>query len=117
VNLVCDEAVDEPIVARLRADGHDVTYVRELSPSITDDEVLDAANRHMAPLVTNDKDFGELIYRLGRVSHGVVLLRLAGLSNAAKADIVSSAIRAHASELDGGFTVISPGMVRIRRTR
>ena len=117
MNLVCDEAVDEPILARLRADGHDVTYVRELSPAISDDEVLGLANARTAPLVTSDKDFGELVYRQRRVSHGVVLLRLAGLSNAAKADVVSSAMAAHGGELDGAFTVISPGMVRVRKPR
>jgi predicted nuclease of predicted toxin-antitoxin system len=117
VNLVCDEAVDDPIVARLRDDGHDVTYIRELSPAITDDEVLGLANQQAAPLVTSDKDFGELVYRLRRVNHGVVLLRLAGMSNATKADIVSNAITAHAAELDGAFTVISPGMVRIRKSQ
>jgi predicted nuclease of predicted toxin-antitoxin system len=102
-------------VDRLRADGHDTVYVAELSPSITDDEVLDEANARAALLLTGDKDFGELVYRLGRVHGGVVLIRLAGLATAAKADAVTAVLRDHAAELPGAFCVISPGVVRIRR--
>ena len=42
----------------------------EMSPSISDDEVLDIANVQVMLLVTGDKDFGELIFRLKRVALG-----------------------------------------------
>ena len=115
MNLLADESLDAPVVDRLRAEGHDIVYVAELSPSITDDEVLDQANDGQRPLMTGDKDFGELIFRLHRVAQGVILVRLAGLSTSRKATIVSDAIRMHGSEMPNAFTVISPGMVRIRR--
>lgn len=115
MNLVADESVDAQIVERLRADGHVVPYVAEMSPSITDDEVLDQANADESPLVTGDKDFGELVFRLQRVTHGVILIRLPGLSPPLKAAIVSETIRLHAGDMLHAFTVISPGMVRIRR--
>ena len=69
--------------------SHDVTYVPELAPSITDDEVLREANRRSAVLVTADKDFGELLFRQGVIHSRVVLLRLAGLANQAKSKIVA----------------------------
>jgi hypothetical protein len=37
VRLLADEGVDAAVVARLRSDGHDVVYVAELLPGITDD--------------------------------------------------------------------------------
>lgn len=116
MNLVADEGVEREVVERLRADGHDVVYVAELSPSITDDEVLNEANARPALLVTADKDFGELVYRLGRVHGGVVLVRLGGLSAAAKSEAVAGVFRDHAAELPSGFCVVSPGSVRIRRS-
>ncbi len=115
MNLVADESVEREVVDRLRVDGHATLYVAELSPSITDDQVLDEANARAALLVTADKDFGELVYRLGRVHAGVILTRLAGLSPAAKADAVSQLFRDHAAELAGAFCVIAPGSIRIRR--
>ena len=114
MNLIADESVDRPVVERLRQDGHDVVSVAELSPSVTDDEILQQANDRGALLVTADKDFGELVFRQGRLHAGVVLLRLAGLPNAAKAEIVAEVFRDRASELLGAFSVISPGVVRIR---
>jgi predicted nuclease of predicted toxin-antitoxin system len=113
--LLADESIDGPIVERLRQDGHDTTYVAELAPSISDDDVLREANSRSALLLTEDKDFGELVYRLGRVHAGIVLVRLAGLPAAAKADTVAKVLQDHAAELPGAFTVIAPGAVRIRR--
>jgi hypothetical protein len=65
--------------------------------------------------LTADKDFGELVFRQGRVHAGVILLRLAGLTVGAKAETVAQVFQDRAAELVGAFSVISPGMVRIRR--
>lgn len=58
MNLLADESVDREIVERIRADGHLTVYVAELSPSISDDQVLDEANARSALLVAANKDFG-----------------------------------------------------------
>jgi len=115
VNLVADEGVDRPVVERLRRDGHEVVYVAELSPSVADEAVLHLANARSAVLLTADKDFGELVFRQGLVHSGVVLVRLAGLANVTKAEIVAEVCRDHTAELTGAFSVIAPGQVRIRR--
>ena len=115
MNVLADESIDAPVVARLRSDGHSVLYVAEISPSILDDVVLDRANAGHYPLMTGDKDFGELVFRLHRITFGVILVRLAGLSPLLKSRTVSDAFRLHGNEMLHAFTVISPGMVRIRR--
>jgi len=114
MNFLADESVDAPIVERLRIDGHSVSYVTEMSPSIADEEVLERANTGKCPLVTGDKDFGELVFRLHHVHQGVILLRLPGIATSLKASIVSDAIRLHGNEMLDAFTVITPAMVRIR---
>ena len=115
MNLLADESVEWSVVESLRRDSHQVLYVAELAPSIVDEEVLGEANARGSVLVTADKDFGELVFRQRLVHSGVVLLRLAGLANATKAEIVAEVCRTRAAELVGSFTVISPGQVRIRR--
>ncbi|MDZ4064508.1 MAG: DUF5615 family PIN-like protein, partial [Coriobacteriia bacterium] len=67
VKLLADEGVEARIVERLRVDGYHVEYIAELAPGITDDEVLDRANEGERLLITLDKDFGELVFRLGRI--------------------------------------------------
>lgn len=115
MNFLADEGVDRQIVERLRIEGYSVLYVAEMQPGISDDVVLDIANQHSALLLTADKDFGELVFRLRRITCGVILLRLAGLSPERKAEIVVLIINQHLEELIGAFTVIAPGSLRIRR--
>ena len=115
MNLLADESVDRQIVDRLRWDSHQVWYVAEMEPGISDDAVLDLANQKEALLLTADKDFGELVFRQRRLSPGVVFLRLAGLSSVSKAEIVASAVTKHAADLSQAFAVITPGVIRIRR--
>lgn len=116
MNLLADESVERQIVERLRRDGHTVLYVAEMKPGITDAAVLGRANDATAILLTVDKDFGELVFREGRLSSGgVVLLRLAGLSSESKAQAVSNAFREQSSVFPRHFSVISPGQVRVGR--
>ena len=115
MNLLADESVDRQIVEGLRQDGHDVLYIAEVEPSISDNAVFDSANKQSALLVTEDKDFGEIVFRDGRLSSGgVVLIRLAGLSAKKKAEIVSDAFETHGLEFENHFSVVSPGKIRIR---
>ncbi len=115
MTFLADESVDRQIVVRLRQAGHFVWYVPELESGISDDAVLDLANQDGALLLTADKDFGELVFRQRRITTGVVLIRLAGLTSQAKARLVAMAIQNHETELPGAFTVIAPGVIRFRR--
>jgi predicted nuclease of predicted toxin-antitoxin system len=101
-------------VERLRQSGYRVWYVAEMEPEISNDVVLGLANREGAILLTADKDFGELVFRQWRMTRGIILIRLAGISPARKAEIVASALAAHGGEMAQAFTVITPGAVRIR---
>jgi len=117
MNLVADESVDQQIVERLRQDGHDVTYVAEMEPGISDETVLQRANEQEAMLLTVDKDFGELRFRQKLIHHGVVLIRLSGLSNQTKAELIAESVRERGREFVNAFSVISPGLIRVRTTK
>ncbi|HWG46946.1 MAG TPA: DUF5615 family PIN-like protein [Gemmataceae bacterium] len=114
MTLLADESVARAIIERLRTDGLTVVSIAEVSPGVTDTQVLSEADRMQAVLLTEDKDFGELVYRRGAANPGVVLIRLAELSRAARADLVSAAFKNHAAEFVGAFTVIAPNGIRIR---
>jgi predicted nuclease of predicted toxin-antitoxin system len=115
LNFVADESLDYQIVAALRRAGHQVWYVAEMAPGISDEAVLGLANRQDALLIAADKDFGELVFRQGLLTAGVIMVRLAGLSSAHKAEIVTAAVRQHESELHGSFAVVMPLSIRIRQ--
>jgi predicted nuclease of predicted toxin-antitoxin system len=115
MKFLADENMDVAIVERLRQDGHQVWYVVEMEPGIPDDEVLALANREGAILITADKDFGELVFRLRYLATGIILIRLAGLSISVKSDILATTIKEHGSELFSAFTVVAPKSIRIRK--
>lgn len=115
MNFLADESVDRQVVERLRQDGHQVWYVAEMEPGISDDAVLALANQGTALLLTADKDFGEMVFRQRLHTHGIVLIRLVGLSPSRKAEIVAWVVNQHATELPRSFAVIAPGVFRIRR--
>lgn len=114
MNLVADEGIDKAIVDLLRTAGFSVRYFAEFGSGATDQVVLAAASDAQSLLLTSDKDFGELIFRQQLSSSGVVLIRLEGLSAGSKASIVLRTIQDHITEMARAFTVISPGMLRIR---
>jgi len=115
VKFLADESIDRQIVDRLRKDGHAVRYVAEMEPGVSDDIVLDLAYQETDLLLTADKDFGELVFRQGRLACGILLVRLAGLSPVGKAELVASAVDQHQGELPGAFAVLAPRSFRIRR--
>jgi predicted nuclease of predicted toxin-antitoxin system len=113
--LVADESVDFTIVEQLRASGLEVYAIVEEIPSITDEEVLSIAVRMNAPLITEDKDFGELVFRLRLPHRGVILLRLGAMSSEQKGVVAAQVILKHLTELPNAFCVFDGFKLRIRR--
>ena len=112
---VADENVDGQVVSRLRKLGHEVIYIAEIEPAAGDPDVLEVSNREGAVLLTADKDFGELVYRMKKTMSGIVLLRLHGLTPDERADLLETVITQHGGELPSAFTVVSKDNIRIRR--
>ena len=115
MKCVADENVDSDIVTALRDTGHEVWYVAEIARGIADDEVLQIAAVSSALLLTCDKDFGDLVFRQGRATGGVLLLRLAGVPAREKARIVTEVFREYGGQLVGAFSVLTLTTLRIRK--
>ncbi len=114
MKFVADKNLDFPIVQILRNNGHELIYILESYSGIKDDEVLRIANEAEAILLTQDKDFGELVFRLKHIHKGVILVRLDGKKPKEKAEIVLSIIEKHKNQLTNAFTVIYEDFVKIR---
>jgi predicted nuclease of predicted toxin-antitoxin system len=114
--ILADENVIGAVVTRLRADGHDVEWIAELAPSIADVDVLSRAVAGGRVLLTDDKDFGELVVLESRPHRGVVLLRLAGMRPVERADLVGRLFAGGLQPFVDAFTVVqADGRVRTRR--
>lgn len=117
MKFLADEGLDRQVVEMLREAGHDVVYVAELDPGISDENVLEIANDEQRKLLTADKDFGELVFRQRLFANGVILTRLSGLTPQSKARILVEAIEEHSEHLSPEtFAVVAPGTIRIRKS-
>lgn len=115
MKFVADENIDRIVIQSLREGGHEVISVAEMEPGIPDDVVLATANDLGAMLVTEDKDFGELVFRNSLVHSGVILVRLAGLPVIEKAALLVATLAKHESELCRAFVVLTPRSIRVRK--
>ncbi|PSF31166.1 hypothetical protein C7H19_23185 [Aphanothece hegewaldii CCALA 016] len=116
MKIVADANTQSYIVKQLRSDGHDLIWIVEIAPSISDQQVLAIANDNQALLLTNDKDFGEMVFREKLSSYyGIILLRLDGLTTEQKCLIVSSFIKNNENKLANTFTVITPTNIRTQK--
>lgn len=109
-----DECVDAGVVSSLCSDGHDVVDIAAVAPSITDAAVSSLARDQNRPLLTEDKDFGELIFRLATPVPGLLLIRIAPELRSRKPDRLQMAVKFYGSALFGRYTVIEPGRFRSR---
>ena len=77
----------------------------------------DLASREKRLLLTEDKDFGDLVFRRERAVPGVVLMRIGSENPGLKAVRLAAAIERYGEGLFGGYTVIEEGRFRARRLR
>jgi predicted nuclease of predicted toxin-antitoxin system len=112
-----DECVSASLVMALRAAGHDVLYVAETAAGLSDTDVIALASRENRLLLTEDKDFGDLVFRWRRPVPGVVLMRVDLANPELKAARLFAAIERSGEEFFGRYTVIEEARMRSRPLR
>ena len=111
---VVDECVSARLVAMLREAGHDVSYAAEMAAGISDISLIEFACRENRLLLTDDKDFGELVIRRQWVTPGVVLMRIAAEQPQTRWKRLQAAILRFGDGLYGKYIVIEPSRFRFR---
>ena len=114
MRFLADECCDTGLVSSLREDGHDVLYVLERKPGVSDDEVLIEAYNEERILVTEDKDFGGLVYRLKKPSRGIILIRMDVKERHMKWLRLKKLIGNYEERLPGHFVIIDSHKYRFR---
>ena len=99
----------------LRGQEHEVFSVYDEARGLDDDAILQKAFAENWILITNDKDFGEKIYREGCPHRGVILLRLDDERAAVKIETLRRLLRSYADRLSDQFVVVTAAKVRFAR--
>jgi predicted nuclease of predicted toxin-antitoxin system len=112
-----DECVDAPLVHQLRAGGHDILYMAEVAPCAGDEYVLARADQEQRLLLTEDKDFGDLVFRQAKSVPGIVPLRIDSSRRASKVSRLQAAIEKFGTTMFGRYTVVEEVRFRSRLLR
>lgn len=113
LRFLADESCDFAIVRALRAEGYDVLAVSEVTQRSDDRELIEQAHREKRILLTEDKDFGWLVFVSYAESAGVILVRFPGDARQTMVQMVQKLVHEQGERLVGAFVVVQPGYVRV----
>ena len=113
MRFIVDESSGRLISELLQADGHDSVFAGDVARGASDEEILSLAETDGRILVTDDKDFGELVFRLRRPSKGVILLRGVEGSPQVRMRVLWRVLRTRG--LEGAFVTVRRDRIRVRR--
>lgn len=117
MTLVADENVDFGIINTLRQKGIVVISILENYSGIKDTEVLKLAYDQKYLLITEDKDFGELTYRLKLKHDGIMLIRLNDMPRKERVKFVTEIIEKYFDKMKGNFSVLTTKGLRIKTAK
>lgn len=115
MKFLVDVGVSNKVEEYLAAAGHDTKCIRKIDPRLKDSEIVNIAAVENRIILTMDKDFGELVFKSGKVHSGILLLRLESENSVEKVRIVKSILENYSKELDNNFCVFQNGRLRIRK--
>jgi len=113
MRFLADESCDGHLVTALRVAGHDIESVADSHQGTDDATVIRLAVDAQRILLTEDKDFGQLVFAAGHGHAGVIFLRYPFRARKHVADTLVALVERHAAELTNAFVVIEPGRTRI----
>jgi len=115
LKFLVDIGVSKQVEIWLKEQGYDTKAMRDIDPKAEDGVILKTAVSESRMVVTMDKDFGELVFKSGRLHAGVLILRLEDAKGSEKVEVVKTILEEHGDKLYGKFCVFQSGRLRISR--
>jgi predicted nuclease of predicted toxin-antitoxin system len=115
MRFLVDECTGPAVADWLRRQNHETFSVYEQARGMDDDAGIQKAFAENWIFVTNDKDFGEKVYREHRPHKGVVFLRLEDERAGVKIETLRRLLERYADRLSNNFVVVTETRVRFAR--
>ena len=115
MRFLVDECTGPTVASWLRDQNHDVFSVFDEARGMDDDDIIQKAFDEQWVLITNDKDFGDKVYRDSRQHRGVILLRLEDERPATKIQVLSRLFKVYSDRISNAFLVVTERHVRFAR--
>jgi len=115
MRFLVDECTGPSVATWLRNNDHEVFSVFEDARGMDDEAIIQKAVQENWILIKKDKDFGDKVYRDGRLHRGVILLRLEDERSETKIRVLSHLFRNYMDRVSGSFVVATENQVRFAR--
>ena len=115
MRFLVDECTGPAVANWLRRQGYSVFSVYEEARGMEDEDIIRKAFSEDWILITNDKGFGEKVYREGYPHKGVVLLRLDDEQANNKIETMQRLLEGYGDRLAGQFVAVTEIQVRFAR--
>ena len=113
IKLLIDENAPRSVVETLKKYKFDLLWIREHHRGMKDEEIIQLSLSQDRIVLTFDKDFGELTYRLKMNAPGIILVRIT--NNKICEEKVLKLLKAYGDSLKGYFTVLTETKIRRRK--
>jgi predicted nuclease of predicted toxin-antitoxin system len=114
MRFLADESCDHIVTQALRASGHDVISIAETNPGSLDSDILDQALNDQRILITEDRDFSELVFRDGKPAYSVILIRIPASQRLQKVSRINELLSSRVSEMQNAMITLTLTDIRIR---
>jgi predicted nuclease of predicted toxin-antitoxin system len=112
MRFLVDECTGPAVARWLREKGYSVFSVYDEARGLKDEKIIEKVFEENWILITNDKGFGDKVYRERRPHRGVVFLRLDDERAANKIAVLGRLLEHHADRLADRFVVVTDLQIR-----
>lgn len=113
MRFLVDENLGKRFADVMNRHGYSSLFVGDVIRSAPDEKILSFAEKENLVVVTDDKDFGELVFRLKKPAKGVILFRTFTTNPERLFEIAKGVL----GKAKGNFIVVEEGRMRIRRLK
>ncbi len=107
IKFLANVNVEKPLIDFLEEKGFDVKWVTNIDKRMPDDRVCEIANSEQRIIITNDKDFGEIVFYQQKITYGIILLRAKGQNSSEKIILFDKLLENYLDKIANHFVVLT----------
>jgi predicted nuclease of predicted toxin-antitoxin system len=115
MRFLVDERTGPSVARWLEAEGHEVFSVYDEARGSDDKSIMQTAKNESYIIITNDKDFGRLVFKAAISHHGVILLRLENENTDNKIAVLQRVLFSCSGKISGNFIVAADESIRVHK--
>ena len=112
MKFLADVNIEKTIVDELKKMGHDILWVADVDRHLDDLSIFKIARKETRILLTNDKDFGEIVFRQKLAPTGIVLFRVKGQDVREKVKLLKKLLAVYSDKIANHFVVVARDKIR-----